>query len=438
MSIRNRTTKLIARRHDLNYFKRMSPLRLWQWYLAMGALGMAVLWFTGTSLAHGDAAFSSGPISSAHSSFGQQCEVCHVPVLKATRFTPSFGHRNHVPDSACLSCHAGTISAHFPAQSVSTQTCSSCHTEHIGSTHLANTPDSNCTQCHSNLKTKDGMLNIAANVGSFAHEHPDFRALRTASMEQKNAAFALRFTHAEHMQAGLSSPDGPQNLTCQHCHVNAVTPAGQAVATPGKAGFGFANISFEKSCQSCHSLDFDAHIHAQAPHADPAAVRAFVAQTINGFAQQHPEVVAAEIRQWPAEALLPGQRPLPPPHNTAEWIDHRIAYAEVILYREKCELCHRDLNRPEAAAPTMEQTAANLLGGDARVAGDVTRTGYAASRGARAEGRPGAAACAVYVAGWCRGSPRAAGSGGAWSGNAWSDGGGGVFSSLLGRHSTAA
>ena len=53
MSIRNRTTKLIARRHDLNYFKRMSPIRAWQWYLAVVALVCAVAWFATSSLLRG-------------------------------------------------------------------------------------------------------------------------------------------------------------------------------------------------------------------------------------------------------------------------------------------------------------------------------------------------------------------------------------------------
>ncbi len=187
MSIRNRTTKLIARRHDLNYFKRLSPVRAWQWYLAVGALVCAVAWFAGTTLARGASDFSAGPMSSSHAVFGERCELCHVPVIAATRFTPSFGRRNHVPDSACLSCH--TAPAHHPMESTAAPTCGSCHTEHIGSTHLAAVADRTCTACHANLESRTGVLRVAAHVGSFAREHPDFRPLRTAFDDLRAALY---------------------------------------------------------------------------------------------------------------------------------------------------------------------------------------------------------------------------------------------------------
>jgi hypothetical protein len=350
MSIRNRTTKLIARRHDLNYFKRLSPVRAWQWYLAVGALVCAVAWFAGTTLAHGASDFSAGPISSSHAVFGQRCELCHVPVIAATKFTPSFGRRNHVPDSACLSCH--TAPAHQPMESVRTPTCGSCHTEHIGSTHLAATMDQTCTQCHANLQSRTGALRVAANVGSFAHEHPNFRPLRDISDTQRAEVFALRFTHATHMQPGLRNPQGgTQNLQCQSCHQAALNTVN---ATEPRQGFSMAPVSFEKSCRSCHSLDFDTHIHQEAPHAQPAEVRAFVQQQLAAFAEQHPDTVSNEIRNWPSDPLLPGQMRMPAPHNTQEWIANRTYRAETILYREKCELCHKDLNRTGDAVPKFE------------------------------------------------------------------------------------
>jgi hypothetical protein len=348
MSIRTRTTKLIARRHDLNYFKKLSPVRAWQWYLAIAALVCAVLWFSASTIASGNNSFSAGPMSSSHAVFGEKCELCHVPVIAATGFTPSFGHRKHVPDSACLSCH--TAPPHHPMESKFTPTCSSCHTEHIGSTHLANTSDQTCTQCHARLETKSGALRVAANVGSFAHEHPDFRPFRTATEQEKAATLALRFTHATHMQPGLrNAVGGTQNLQCQYCH-------NPIINAEGRQGFTMAPVSFEKSCRSCHSLDFDTHIQKEAPHARVAEVKAFVEQEITSFAQQHPDVVAGEIRNWPSETILPGQTRMAAPHSTSEWIANRTLRAETILWREKCELCHKDLNRSGDAAPKFEPT----------------------------------------------------------------------------------
>lgn len=335
MSIRSRTTKLIARRHDLNYFKRMSRLRAWQWWLALAALAGAAAWFSGTTLAHGNLAFSSGPMSSSHAVFGQRCELCHVPVIRATRWTPGFGRRTRVPDSACVSCHA--IAPHHPTESVSTPRCASCHTEHTGAVQLASTADSGCTQCHAQLQSRTGALGVAADIPNFATGHPEFRELRTVSPAERAAAFALRFNHAGHMHPGIRTLHGVVTLQCQSCHVPAIGPDGRQAA-------GFAPVSFEKSCRSCHSLEFDTHIQTEAPHASPAEVRDFVTKTIAGFAQSHPAIVAAEIRQWPSQPLLPGQLRMPPPHSTAEWIANRVDRAEAILWRGKCAICHRDLN----------------------------------------------------------------------------------------------
>ena len=350
MSIRQRTTKLLARRHDLNYFKRMSPLRAWQWYLAAGALLVAVLWFSGSQFAHGDAAFSAGPVSSSHAVFGQQCELCHVPVLKATRFTPAFGRRNHVPDSACLSCH--NVGGHFATASTANPTCGSCHTEHIGSTHLAATADHTCTACHADLEARAGYtLRVAARIHNFAQDHPDFRPLRTASTEEKNAAFALKFNHADHMKAGLSGPGGNVTLACQSCHQTTLD-------ANGRQSYTLAPVSYEKSCIQCHGLDFDKHVTQQAPHDYPQVVQTFVTRQITTSAQTHPDVVSAEIRNWPAQPPLPGQIKLPPPHSQQEWVANRIATAEILLWRGKCALCHRDLNsaslRVDGASPTLQ------------------------------------------------------------------------------------
>ena len=339
MSIRSRTTKLIARRHDLNYFKRMSPLRAWQWWLAAVALVTAVLWFSGNSFVHGNAAFSAGPMSSSHAVFGQRCELCHVPVLRSTSWTPSFGMRRHVPDSACLSCHIAA--PHHPQETVRTPMCSSCHTEHTGAMHLAAVADSGCTQCHAQLSRRAGILQVAASIHSFAKDHPEFRALRSVEEQE---AFPLKFSHAEHMQKNLSGLHGKVTLQCGSCHAPTLEGISgyttRAREHPVRQGAAMAPVSFEKSCRSCHTLEFDAHISAEAPHADVAVVRDFVTQQIGDFAKAHPEVVADEIRRWPTLAPLPERVAEPAPRTQQEWVANRIVYAERILWREKCGLCH--------------------------------------------------------------------------------------------------
>jgi len=332
MGIRQRTTKLVAKRHDLNYFKHMSPIRAWQWWLAGGVLIAAVVWFSGTAFVRGNTLLSAGPMSNSHAVFGQRCELCHVPVISSTAWTPSLGLRRHVPDSACLQCHVAA--PHHPMETTENPTCGSCHTEHVGAMHLAAVADSSCTQCHAHLESKTGVLKVAANVTSFGGSHPDFRPLRTATEADKSAATALVFNHKEHMKQGLKGPDGPVTLECATCHAATLN-------ADGRQSTGMAPVSFEKSCRSCHTLQFDGHIQAEAPHKKPEEAMAFLKQSIEQFAQTHPQVVAEEIRNWPTEPPLPGRAMMPPPHNPQEWISNREMRAETILFREKCGLCHK-------------------------------------------------------------------------------------------------
>jgi hypothetical protein len=354
MSIRQRTTKLVAKRHDLNYFKRMSPIRAWQWWLAVAAVIGAIFWFSGSVLMHGNAVLSSGPMSNSHAIFGERCELCHVPVISKTKWTPSFGMRRHVPDSACLRCHVA--SPHHPAETTQKPSCGSCHIEHVGGVHLAAVADTSCIQCHAALKSQNGVLHVAANISSFAGNHPDFRVLRETSPADKRAATALVFNHAEHMKNDLKGPNGPTTLQCSTCHE-------ATLRTDGRRGDGMKPVLFERSCRSCHNLQFDVHFATEAPHKPPAEVQAFVIQTIADYAQTHQETVAKEVLDWPREGPLPGQTVMPPPRNSQEWIAASVARSDRILWREKCWLCHKSDTAPsgttaqamEVALPVYQQ-----------------------------------------------------------------------------------
>jgi len=187
---------------------------------------------------------------------------------------------------------------------VENKACSTCHIEHVGAMHLAAAPVSGCTQCHGNLEVRTLPANIATHIDGFTKGHPDFRALRTASAEVREAAFGLKFNHADHLKQGLTgSPSGEKvTLNCAYCH-QVEDPAGRDTAHSGR----MANVSFERSCQSCHSLDFNAKVKEQAPHAEAAKALAFVQARM-------------------AEAA-PGDKAA-------------LVKAETILFREKCALCH--------------------------------------------------------------------------------------------------
>ena len=301
MAIRKRTTKSVAKRHDLDYFKKGSPIRLWQWYLAAAAMVVAVVWVSATSIRSAQA-FSAGPISNSHAVFGQKCEVCHVPVVSGAGWVPVVGNRRHVPDSACQSCHQA--GPHHADLSKVTGTCSSCHLEHIGSMHLSATPNKGCNECHANLEVNRGAPSVATHIESFVKGHPDFRPLRVASAETREAAFGLKFNHEEHLKAGLAGPPGKGGVTlqCASCH-RVEDARGRDAAHSGT----MAEVDFERSCRSCHSLEFDQAVHEQAPHSTAAAALQFVREKVSAA---HPNDDAAMVR------------------------------AEAILFREKCALCH--------------------------------------------------------------------------------------------------
>jgi hypothetical protein len=311
LAIRKRTTKLLAKRHDLDYFKKGSPIRMWQWRLALVCLITAVVWITATSL-RSASAFSSGPISSSHAIFGQKCETCHKPIIAGAGFLPvGFGSSRKVPDSACESCH--TVGAHHASQTVENKACSTCHIEHVGAMHLASAPISGCTQCHAKLEVRTLPASVATNIDSFTKGHPDFRPLRNISATEHDAAFGLKFNHADHLKEGLTGTGTPGpglkevsankvTLDCAYCH-GVEDPKGRDTAHSGR----MANVSFERSCQSCHSLDFDKRVKEQVPHAEAAVALKFV------------QAKMAEV--------APGDKPA-------------LIRAETILFREKCSLCH--------------------------------------------------------------------------------------------------
>jgi hypothetical protein len=209
--------------------------------------------------------------------------------------------RRHVPDSACLSCHQ--VGTHHADIAASDKPCSNCHIEHIGATHLASAPVRGCTQCHATLETRNSPPTVATHIESFTQGHPGFRALRTASPEIRNAAFGLKFNHQAHLQQNLTGVGGNKTtLHCENCH-RLIDVGKRGTAQSGQ----MAQVDFDRSCRSCHSLEFDRRVAEQAPHTDAATVLRFVKEKM---------AIAA-----PGDAAA-------------------LDKAETIIFRQKCALCH--------------------------------------------------------------------------------------------------
>ena len=214
MAGRTRTTKKLAQRIDLNYFKRLYPIPRMRRILSVGLTALALLW-----LAWGrQQSFNAGPLSRPHAILTEKCTSCHAVDAK-------FGRK--VTDQACSQCHDGPV---HQAQQTFTPACMDCHVEHQDSFQLAKTRDQSCTQCHADLKTATGRLTVAPRVTSFNGGHPEFAARRDPG--------TIKFGHQVHLKKDLRGPHGPVEMKCGDCHSR-----DQAHMAP---------IDYQKHCAECH------------------------------------------------------------------------------------------------------------------------------------------------------------------------------------------
>ena len=79
MAGRTRTTKKLAQRIDLNYFKRAYPIPRWRRILSVIAVGLCVTWLGWAGLTGKQSAFNAGPLAQGHTILTNNCSSCHVP-----------------------------------------------------------------------------------------------------------------------------------------------------------------------------------------------------------------------------------------------------------------------------------------------------------------------------------------------------------------------
>jgi hypothetical protein len=342
-----RTTKKLAQRIDLNYFKRSHPLRRWRFLISLAVPLLAVLWLAWYGLSGNSRVYSSGQISPAHAVLGAKCDSCHVRTAGFLRAKTS--------DQACLACHDGPI--HHANQKF-TPNCASCHQEHKGHARLAATPDSSCVQCHANLLTIGPATHFMSDITSFGEGHPEFAAVRPGSIDPST----IKLDHAIHMKHNLAGPNGPVQMDCDDCHRSAASkeawrfgPGQVPVHEPGPAGAMsapqksdlplivsarayMAPVTYAKSCAGCHGLQFDKRFTEGVPHDTPEVIEAFLTQEFRQYITSHP----AELRETGPTRDLP-QKPLPLPVRVltpAQWVGERVAEAETLLWGKTCEQCH--------------------------------------------------------------------------------------------------
>src|SRR5579863_10098621 len=202
MARRIRSTKKLAQRINLDYFKTLHGIPRWRRILSALVTIIGLAWLGWHALMGSAKPYSAGPLGHAHSLLGSKCAACHVGQA-------SF--RRSATDQACLACHNGPI---HHADQAFTPSCSNCHVEHQGALRLASTSDRACTQCHANLTTTHGPSKFAANIRGFDSSHPEFAAVRPGASDPGT----IKFNHHVHVKEDLRGPNGPVQLKCADCH----------------------------------------------------------------------------------------------------------------------------------------------------------------------------------------------------------------------------
>jgi hypothetical protein len=354
---RTRTTKKLAQRVDLNYFKRPTAFKRAKLWLSVVLPLLALAWIGWHGLARDSRVYSSGRMSGAHAVLERQCALCHVQ--KAGEFS------SKAADGACLACHDAP-SHHSPE--VASPPCGTCHLEHRGRINLIAAGNQVCAQCHKNLQKSHPGSYYASGIESLQSWHPEFSVFRPDGPNFGRDLGKIKLNHAVHMRPIRRGPNGPNvQLQCESCHHTAsalpdltysdanyraakvsykesdeirLTAFGVLKALKPSSGRELmAPVRFADACAGCHSLQFDKRFDFGVPHDTPEVVRAFVQSNFQQYIAVHPN----ELRvQHDPDRELAGKTPPPefriftPP----QWVDEQCARAEELLWRKTCTQCH--------------------------------------------------------------------------------------------------
>jgi hypothetical protein len=354
---RTRTTKKLAQRIDLNYFKRPTPLKRAKFWLSLALLLLALFWIAEKSLSRDSRVYSSGRLSRAHAVLEKECLVCHV------RQAETFSAK--AADSACLACHDGP--AHHSSQ-IPAPNCATCHTEHRGLANLSAVNDQGCSGCHAALRSSHPDTRYVTQINSFEKDHPELAALRAINGVPASDPATIKLNHAIHMKPIRRGPNGTLvSLECGNCHrpttaapdlaysdakyrAAAVSykdsdeflPASIETLKPPKPITGrelMAPVKFADACAACHLLTFDKRFDEGVPHDKPEVVHAFLINKFQQYIGAHPAEV--RVQRDPGRDL--SGKPLPPQIRVlspAQWVAERTADAEELLWRKTCKQCH--------------------------------------------------------------------------------------------------
>ena len=119
---RSRTTKGLAKRIALDYFKRPHPFRSLKSVLSWGAAIAGAILVMAVIVGAARRVVIPGPVSEPHTLFESECSRCHGG-SDSGRFLA------RVSDGKCSTCHDGAV--HHETQ-LFNPVCANCHAEHRG------------------------------------------------------------------------------------------------------------------------------------------------------------------------------------------------------------------------------------------------------------------------------------------------------------------
>ena len=366
---RARTTKKLAQRIDLNYFKRPTPFKRAKLWLAILVPAIALAWLTFHSFTRDSRVYSSGRMSAPHAVLEKQCSACHLSGPGEFSSTAA--------NSACLSCHDGPPH-HENEIASAVPTCATCHMEHRGRIQLIAASNQFCAECHAHLRVSNGALHYSANIETLAGGHPEFAALRDGAKDRGT----ILLNHAIHMKPIRQGPNGPiVQLECSDCHRNYGATWKFALSqypalanyqmhrdrpidnlprplstfnslTPATGRERMQPVQFAYACSGCHLLTFDKRFDEGVPHDTPEIVHEFLITKFQQYIAAHPadvRVLRDPKRDLTGKPLPPEVRILTP----AQWVTERTADAEELLWRKTCKQCHRLEVKPGDSLPTV-------------------------------------------------------------------------------------
>jgi hypothetical protein len=351
---RTRTTKKLAQRIDLNYFKRPTPYKRAKLWLCVLVPLLAVMWIAWRSLSGDSRVYSSGRMSEPHAVLEKQCAACHVK--KAGEYSAS------ALDSVCLGCHDGPVH-HENQVKAQVPACASCHVEHRGRINIRAASNQACAECHADLRVA-GSKPLYSHIRSLEDGHPEFASSGSGAKDPGT----IQLNHAIHMKPIRRGPNGPiVQLECGDCHrpaaANGQWPYADAAYAAASVSYKTEDeilrlnqqilpqrrglvgreymepVKFATACAACHLLTFDKRFEEGVPHDKPEAVNSFLVKEFSEYIAAHPEAVR-EIqepeRRLTEELLLPRTQLLTP----AQWVKERTAVAEELLWGKTCRQCH--------------------------------------------------------------------------------------------------